>query len=127
MSHKWIVKSLVLATAFVGAMGLAQAQTQADLAAQMKNELKITSAQESVWNQFVEANTQTFRPSRAATAEQYNRMTTPQRIEYTRQLRAEQQQLVTRRENASLSLYNQLSPAQRKAFDNISEAPVPQK
>ncbi len=92
--------------------------------AQLKNVLKINAGQEAAWNGFVAAYTQNFNPSRNPSAAEFNNMKTPQRIEFLKSLRAEENAFLNKRYDASLGLYNKLDDAQKKMFDEMTSQPV---
>ena len=94
--------------------------------AQLKNVLKINAGQESVWNGFVTAYTQNFNPSRNPSAAQFNAMKTPQRIEFLKNLRAEENAFLTKSYDASLALCNELDDGQKQMFDEMTSQPVQQ-
>lgn len=131
MTFTKIFAKPLIAAAMLGVMGtanVAMAQGTAANAqnqiAQLKNVLKINSAQESAWTGFVGAYTQGFTPSRNPSAAEFNAMKTPQRIEFLKNLRAEENAFLNKRYDASLGLYNKLDDAQKKMFDEMTAQPV---
>ena len=84
----------------------------------LKEKLQITPAQEGAWNAWTAA----LKPpahqrfDRAAFA----RMTTPERIDRMKTVRAERNARAEQREDATKALYAQLSPAQQQTFDQVS-------
>lgn len=88
------------------------ARRQADL----KQKLQLTPAQESAWNAYTAAlqpPANAMRPERGELA----RLTTPERIERMRALRAARAAAIDRRADATMSFYAVLSPDQKKVFD----------
>ena len=87
--------------------------------AALKEKLKITAAQEGAWAAF----TSTLQPSadmhkrRMAMRAEMERLTTPERIDKLRSLRAERDAVMDQRANATKSFYAALSPEQQKVFD----------
>lgn len=85
--------------------------------AELKQKLQITPAQEGAWNAFAAAHqppaTPMMRPDREAMA----RLTTPERIDQMRALRAQRNAEMDRRMEATKSFYAALTPDQRKQFD----------
>jgi hypothetical protein len=87
----------------------------------LKRILQVTPAQEAAWNAWTAA----MRPSAQMMQMRgqrgdFARMTTPERIDRMRQLRALRAQEMDRRGEATKSFYAQLTPAQQKAFDEVS-------
>jgi len=85
----------------------------------LKRILQLTPAQDSAWNAWVAvmkppANMQ--RPDREAFAH----MSTPQRIDQMRQMRAQRTAEMDKRADATKTFYAQLTPSQQKAFDEVS-------
>ncbi|WP_326535338.1 Spy/CpxP family protein refolding chaperone [Pseudorhodoferax sp.] len=93
------------------------AQRQAQREARLKQELKITAAQEPAWNVFTASMLppapKADRPDRDA----LRKMTTPQRIERMRAMHAERSAEMERRAEATLRLYAALTPEQQQVFD----------
>ena len=84
--------------------------------AELKAKLQISAAQESSWNAWVNgmkppANRQ--RPDRATVAA----MSTPERIDFMRNMRAQRNTEMDARMDLTKSFYGQLSAAQQKVFD----------
>ena len=131
---KTIAKPLIAAAMMgvLGTSGVAMAQkapanaaaSAQNQIAQLKNVLKINAGQEAACNGFVAAYTQNFAPSRNPSAAQFNAMKTPQRIEFLKSLRAEENAFLTKRYDASLGLYNKLDDAQKQMFDEMTSQPV---
>ncbi len=125
-AQKLIAKSLVAVAMIGGAVGVAQAQQQNNEINQIKTALKINASQESIWNSFVTTYSQSFKPSRNPTAAEFNAMKTPQRIEFLKNLRAEEGAFLNKRYDASVNLYSKLDDSQKKAFDDMTAQPVQQ-
>lgn len=85
--------------------------------AALKAKLQITPAQESAWTTFT-ANMQPpartgERPDRAA----FDKLTTPERIDRMRAMRAERDTRMDKRADATKTFYAALTPEQQKVFD----------
>lgn len=98
------------------------AKMQAMLAqrqAALKDTLKITAAQEGAWSAF----TSSMQPPadmhkrRMAMRAEMDKLTTPERIDRMRALRAERDAEMDKRADATKSFYAALSPDQQKLFD----------
>jgi len=87
-----------------------------------KRILQITPNQEGAWNTWAAA----MRPpqgamhDRAKEHEAFEHMSTPERIDRMRQMRAQRNAEMDRRADATKALYAQLTPPQQKAFDEVS-------
>lgn len=95
-----------------------QAQMQkmhAERQARLKADLKITPAQEAAWNAYVARSTPT--PPKAAPADDWSKLTTPQRLDRMQALKAERDAAMGKRIDATRSFYAQLTPEQQKVFD----------
>ena len=87
--------------------------------AEMKKTLAVTPAQEPAWNSFAQAmqpRSNTARPDREA----MEKLTTPERIDRMRTLRAQRNADMDARMDATNAFYTQLDPAQQKSFDSAS-------
>jgi hypothetical protein len=87
----------------------------------LKRILQITPAQEGAWSAWTAA----MRPSaqmmqQRGQREEFARLTTPERIDRMRQLRAQRSAEMDRRADATKTFYAQLTTAQQKAFDEVS-------
>jgi protein CpxP len=87
-----------------------------------KAALQLTPAQQPAWDTF----TQAMRPAGGAQPApralpgdraEFAKLTTPQRIEKMRNMRAERNAAAERREQATTTFYAALTPAQQKTFD----------
>ena len=89
------------------------ARHQADL----KARLKLTPAQEGAWTSFTSAMqapaSWAQRPNRA----EMDKLTTPERIDRMRALKAQHDAEMTKREDAIKAFYAALTPEQQKVFD----------
>lgn len=91
---------------------MAQRQTR------LKQILQITPAQEGAWNTWI-ASRQVARPGPRGQLDGFAQLTTPERIDRMRALRAERAAEADRRGEATKSFYAALAPAQQKAFDAL--------
>ncbi|HAU57832.1 MAG TPA: hypothetical protein DCW87_10000 [Comamonadaceae bacterium] len=84
--------------------------------ADLKTRLQITPAQEGVWTEF--ANTvQSHKRAPGMNRQDMAQLTTPERIDRMRALRAERAAEADRHGDATKALYAALSPAQQKTMD----------
>jgi len=97
------------------------AKHQADL----KAKLKLTPAQEGAWTTFtasMQPPVHGARPDRAAMKAEFEKLTTPERIDKMRTLRAqrmtEMNAAMDKRGDATKTFYAALSPEQQKVFDS---------
>ena len=81
----------------------------------LKAELKITSAQEPAWNAYLARTA--HEPRKPAAAEDWSKLTTPQRLEKMQALHNEHNAEMAKRIDATKSFYAQLTPEQQKTFD----------
>ncbi|HEX2547778.1 MAG TPA: Spy/CpxP family protein refolding chaperone [Ramlibacter sp.] len=90
-------------------------QRRAQRLAELKQKLQITGAQENAWNTWANAMKpgERQRPDRA----QFERMTTPERIDALRALRAQRNAAMDRRMDATKNFYATLSAEQKRTFD----------
>jgi periplasmic protein CpxP/Spy len=84
--------------------------------AALKEKLKLTAAQEGAWTSFTAALQPAQRPSRPDRTE-LEKLTTPERIDRMRELRAQHTAQADRRDEAVKQFYTALSPEQQKTFD----------
>lgn len=92
-----------------------QARTATRMA-RLKETLQIAPAQEGAWNAWAAAMQPTAdrrRPDRA----EFERLTTPDRIDRMRASRAERNAMMDRRAEATKSFYAGLDPVQKRVFD----------
>ena len=91
-------------------------QRMAQHLADLKTRLQITPAQESAWTEF--ANTvQSHKRTQGMNRQDMAQLTTPERIDRMRALRAERIAEADRHGDATKALYAALSPAQQKTMD----------
>lgn len=81
----------------------------------LKAELKITSAQEPAWNAYVARTA--HEPRKPTAADDWSKLTTPQRLEKMQALHNEHNAEMAKRIDATKSFYAQLTPEQQKTFD----------
>jgi protein CpxP len=93
-------------------------QRMAQRMAEFKQKLQIQPAQESAWNTWTAAMKPTphQRPDRA----EFERLTTPERIDRMHAMRAERNAGMDRRTDATKNFYAVLNTQQRKMFDDAS-------
>ena len=84
--------------------------------AALKEKLKLTAAQESAWTTFTSAMQPGERPARPDPKE-LDKLTTPERIDRMREMRAKHAAQADRRDEAVKTLYAALTPEQQKTFD----------
>ena len=87
--------------------------------AQLKEQLQITAAQEPAWNAFTSSMQPGKMPARMD-RDEMARLSTPERIDRMRTLRAERIAEADRRGDAIKTFYGALTPAQQKTFDSHS-------
>lgn len=86
--------------------------------ADLKSQLQITPAQEPAWTQFTAAMKPPATPPQHPDREAMAKMTTPERIDQMRVMRQQHQAEMDRRADATKAFYAQLSPDQKKRFDD---------
>ncbi|GAA6142377.1 Spy/CpxP family protein refolding chaperone [Hydrogenophaga sp. 5NK40-0174] len=86
----------------------------------LKTELKITAEQEAAWLAFVNrtAPDTAGMKERMAQREDWQKLTTPERIDRMQAMHAEHQATMNKHMDAIKSLYAALSPEQQKVFDD---------
>jgi protein CpxP len=84
--------------------------------AALKQKLQITSAQEGAWTAFTAAMQPAAKMQRPDRAE-FEKLTTPERIDRMRALRTARMAEMDKRAEATKSFYAGLSPEQKKVFD----------
>lgn len=82
----------------------------------LKAELKLTPAQEAAWKAYV-ARTEPTPHKAPAAAQDWSKLTTPQRLDAMQAQHAERSAEMAKRIDATKSFYAQLSPEQQKTFD----------
>lgn len=92
------------------------AQRHAQRLADLKAQLKLTPAQEPAWTTFTTAMQPGERPARLD-RQGMEQLTTPERIDRMRALRAQHAAEADRRGEATKAFYATLAPEQQKTFD----------
>ena len=82
----------------------------------LKTDLKLTSAQEGAWTSYLESMKPAERPA-SGDREAFAKLTTPQRIDKMREMRAKRNAEMDRRAEATKAFYAQLNADQQKTFD----------
>ncbi len=82
----------------------------------LKAKLKLTPAQEPAWNAFT-ARMQPPAPPSRMERDEMAKLTTPERIDKMRAMRAERDAEMDKRADATKSFYAVLTPEQQKVFD----------
>ena len=89
--------------------------------AKLKTDLKLTAAQESAWTTYTNAMKPGERPAHApGDREAFAKLTTPERIDKMREMRAKRNAEMDRRADATKAFYAQLNTDQQKTFDAAS-------
>lgn len=84
-----------------------------------KADLKLTPAQTSAWDTYAASMKPAERPQRMDRAE-FAKLTTPQRIDKMRELRAQRNAAMDSRADATKAFYAQLNAEQQKTFDSAT-------
>lgn len=92
------------------------AQRHAKHLAELKAQLKLTASQERAWTTFTTAMQPGERPARLD-RQDMDKLTTPERIDRMRALRAQHAAEADRRGEATKAFYAALTPEQQKTFD----------
>lgn len=92
------------------------AQRHAKHLAELKGQLKLSAAQEPAWTAFASAMQPGERPARLD-RQDMDKLTTPERIDRMRALRAQRAAEADRRGEATKTFYATLTPEQQKTFD----------
>lgn len=89
--------------------------------ADLKAKLKLDASQEGAWSTFTSAiqpsTPPAQRPDRAAMRAEFEKMTTPQRLDRMQARQSERAARFARRADATRAFYAALTPAQQKTFD----------
>jgi hypothetical protein len=94
------------------------AERHAHHMAELKTALQITSEQESAWNTFAAAmQPPATPPNLAASRAEFQKLTTPERIDLMQKRQAEREAAMKQRADAVKAFYAQLTPEQQKTFD----------
>jgi Spy/CpxP family protein refolding chaperone len=91
-------------------------ERMAQRAAALKQKLALTPAQEGAWTAWTSAMQPGER--KPFNREELAKLTTPERIDRMRALRAERQAQMDKRAEATKQFYAQLTPDQKKVFDS---------
>lgn len=99
-------------------------QKMAARTAELKTQLKLTSAQEDSWAQYVAAmqpassmGQHMGSDNRQKMQEEWKTLTTPQRIERMNTIKAQRDTQMSKRHDATLTFYRALSAEQQQVFD----------
>ncbi|WP_213959063.1 Spy/CpxP family protein refolding chaperone [Variovorax sp. dw_954] len=103
---------------FFERMQARHAQRQAAL----KAKLNLSAAQEGAWSTYTAATAPPARPPQRPDRAEFEKLTTPQRIDRMQARQAERQAMFAKRADATKSFYAALSPEQQKTFDTESLA-----
>jgi protein CpxP len=95
-----------------------QQQRAAQRQARLKQILQITPAQEGAWSTWI-ASRQAGKSFQRGQRAEFAQLTTPERIDRMRALRAARVAEADRRGEATKAFYAALTPAQQKAFDAL--------
>jgi Spy/CpxP family protein refolding chaperone len=91
-------------------------QHMAKRQAELKQKLQITPAQEGAWSTWTAAMQPPARMQRPDRAE-FEKLTTPERIDRMRAMRSERMAAMDKRADATKTFYAALTPEQKKVFD----------
>lgn len=86
--------------------------------AKLKEALKLTPAQDHAWKEFTAAMQPPKAPTQRLDRAEWDRLTTPQRMDKMQALRAEREAHMSQRVQAVKKFYATLTPEQQKAFDD---------
>lgn len=89
----------------------------AERQAKLKADLHLSAEQEAAWSAFVARTAPEPLPMKAATREDWSKLTTPERLDKMQALRAEREAAMNKRIDATKSFYAVLTPEQQKVFD----------
>lgn len=85
--------------------------------AALKEKLQLSAAQQDAWSRFASAMQPPATPPQRPDRAEFERLTTPERIDRMQALQAERQARMNQRGEAIKAFYAQLTPAQRQSFD----------
>ncbi|MET0327641.1 MAG: Spy/CpxP family protein refolding chaperone, partial [Luteimonas sp.] len=88
--------------------------------ADLKSKLRLDASQQGAWSTFttaIQPPPKGERPDRAAMRAEFEKLTTPQRLDRMQARQAERTALATRRADATRTFYASLRPEQQKTFD----------
>lgn len=97
-------------------------QRHAERQAALKTTLGITAEQEAAWNAYVARTGPESYTERHAQREDWAKLTTPERLDKMQAHQAERAAAMTRKIDATRSLYSALTPEQQKRFDTQAQA-----
>lgn len=83
----------------------------------LKEALKLTPAQEGAWKEFTASMQPPKAPTQRLDRAEWDKLTTPQRMEKMQALRSEREAHMNQRLEAVKKFYATLTPEQQKAFD----------
>jgi protein CpxP len=89
--------------------------------AELKTKLQITPQQESAWTAFVAGTRPQMVERPRFDRAEFDKLTTPQRIDRMREMRARRAAEMDKRADAVKTFYTALTPPQQKAFDLLSQ------
>ncbi|MEJ8857176.1 Spy/CpxP family protein refolding chaperone [Variovorax robiniae] len=98
-----------------------QARRAQHLAA-LKAKLNLSAAQEGAWSTYTAATAPPARPPQRPDRAEFQKLTTPERIDRMQARQAERQAMFAKRADATKTFYAALSPEQQKTFDTESLA-----
>ena len=99
-------------------------QRRAERHEALKTQLNITAEQEPAWNAFIAHTAPTTRANRHTERQDWAKLTTPERLDKMQAHQAERAAAMTRRIDATRSLYSALTPDQQKLFDTQARAHI---
>lgn len=91
--------------------------------ADLKTKLKLDASQQGAWSTFtasMQPPSKGDRPDRAAMRAEFEKLTTPQRLDRMQSRQAERAALASKRADATRTFYAALKPDQQKTFDSES-------
>ena len=95
-------------------------EQRAQRLAALKQKLQLSPAQESAWQSFSTASQPPARPPQRMDRAEFEKLTTPQRLDRLQARQAERAERFASRAAATRSLYAALTPEQQKLFDTES-------
>jgi hypothetical protein len=90
--------------------------------ADLKAKLKLNASQEGAWSTFTTATAPPARPAQRPDRAEFEKLTTPERIDRMQARQAERQAMFAKRADATKAFYAALSPEQQKTFDTETAA-----
>lgn len=101
---------------------LKRAQRRQQRMAQLRQQLALTPAQEPAWKSFEQAMQAPASGPARIDRQALQQLTTPERIDRMRELRAQRAAAMDARGEATKAFYAQLQPAQQQSFDQAYKA-----